>query len=431
MQRAWIINGENITQDKDLSNYFLSLAYVGVFEWLLVEEDIVWVWKSIIECTRTNGEKVAVSFENTEAVVIDTSWTTKVYIEVNQAKLDDWSNNSEDWTGIAEIKTGASYPSGNYTKLASVTTWDITDERTFIKHKWLNVSWSMNFDKSSNIASASSVNLATATGNGIHITWVATITSFWTLQAGAEYTLIFDWILLLTHNATSLILPTGANITTQAGDVVKMISEGSGNWKCSSYIRADWKSLVTTSVPDASETEKWIIEIANNSEAIGGIDDLKAMTSKKTKDLIDTLEGREYLWEITWTAEWSKTFNVTGWDYLFKVDYWIEVNSGANNFKMRLNAISSANYNYKNLDWSSSTNQTSVQLVPTYATYFNVWNLLIWWKWYKVFSHNWWHDVGWFISWRLTTDSSNLSSITLFPDTGTINWSAKIYRKAL
>jgi hypothetical protein len=36
---------------------------------------------------------------------------------------------------------------------------------------------------------------------------------------------------VLTHNATSLILPGGQNITVQAGDMVEFISEGSDNWR--------------------------------------------------------------------------------------------------------------------------------------------------------------------------------------------------------
>lgn len=68
--------------------------------------------------------------------------------------------------------------------------------------------------KGANIASATTTDLATATGNLVHITGNATITAFGTVQAGTEITLVFDGALTLTHNATSLILPSGANITT-------------------------------------------------------------------------------------------------------------------------------------------------------------------------------------------------------------------------
>ena len=40
---------------------------------------------------------------------------------------------------------------------------------------------------------------------------------------------------MLTHNATSLILPGGANITTQPNAAALLISLGTGNWWCAIY----------------------------------------------------------------------------------------------------------------------------------------------------------------------------------------------------
>lgn len=88
---------------------------------------------------------------------------------------------------------------------------------------------------STDIASASTVNLANATGVVVNITGTTTITSLGTVASGALRTLIFGGILTLTHNATSLILPGGVNITTAAGDVAHFRSKGSGNWVCVSY----------------------------------------------------------------------------------------------------------------------------------------------------------------------------------------------------
>lgn len=92
---------------------------------------------------------------------------------------------------------------------------------------------------SGNIASASTTDLATATGWIVNITGTTTITALGTVQSGATRALIFADVLTLTHNATSLILPGAANITTAAGDVALMVSKGSGNWKCAAYQRAD------------------------------------------------------------------------------------------------------------------------------------------------------------------------------------------------
>lgn len=91
------------------------------------------------------------------------------------------------------------------------------------------------FVKSSDIASATTTDLATATGNCVDITGTTTITAFGTLQAGTVMFLTFTGALTLTHNATSLILPTASNITTVAGDTSIFLSLGSGNWRCLDY----------------------------------------------------------------------------------------------------------------------------------------------------------------------------------------------------
>ena len=89
--------------------------------------------------------------------------------------------------------------------------------------------------KGSDITSASSINLYNSGGDYNHVTGTTTITSLGTAPAGFEKKIVFDGILTLTHNATSLILPGGANITTAVGDSALFVSEGSGNWKCMFY----------------------------------------------------------------------------------------------------------------------------------------------------------------------------------------------------
>lgn len=98
--------------------------------------------------------------------------------------------------------------------------------------------------KGADIASAGTTNIGAATGNYFDITGTTTITAFDTVQAGTERTARFTGILTLTHNATSLILPSGANITTAAGDVARFVSLGSGNWRCVMYTKADGSALV-------------------------------------------------------------------------------------------------------------------------------------------------------------------------------------------
>jgi len=98
--------------------------------------------------------------------------------------------------------------------------------------------------KFANIASAATTDLGAANGVWGHVTGTTTITGLGTIAAGTMRVVIFDGALTLTHNATSLILPTGANITTAADDSALFVSEGSGNWRCLAYWRKSGQPLV-------------------------------------------------------------------------------------------------------------------------------------------------------------------------------------------
>jgi hypothetical protein len=123
----------------------------------------------------------------------------------------------------------------------------------------------VNESQGSSIASATTTDIGAATGNYAHITGTTTITGLGTVAAGARRLVVFDGALTLTHNATSLILPTSANITTAAGDAAICVSEGAGNWRITHYQRKDgtplaggggglsnWTESVNTSAPNAT-----------------------------------------------------------------------------------------------------------------------------------------------------------------------------------
>ncbi len=97
------------------------------------------------------------------------------------------------------------------------------------------------------LASAGTVNIGAAAANTTSISGTTTITAFDTIASGAIRRLVFEGILTLTHNATSLILPTGASIATAAGDVAEFVSLGAGNWRCTGYERASGQALVGAS----------------------------------------------------------------------------------------------------------------------------------------------------------------------------------------
>lgn len=101
--------------------------------------------------------------------------------------------------------------------------------------------------KGTDVPSATTTDIGSATGEFIDITGATTITSLGTVGAGIVRTVRFTGALTLTHNATSLILPGGVNITTANGDMAIFRSLGAGNWVCVSY------SPISGNVPGVNE----------------------------------------------------------------------------------------------------------------------------------------------------------------------------------
>ena len=87
------------------------------------------------------------------------------------------------------------------------------------------------------IASAGTTDLGTKDAESLTISGTTTITALGTVSAGIIKRCVFSGALTLTYNATSLILPGNANITTTAGDTAEFESLGSGNWRCNWYTK--------------------------------------------------------------------------------------------------------------------------------------------------------------------------------------------------
>lgn len=98
------------------------------------------------------------------------------------------------------------------------------------------------------LASASSMAIGAAAANTITVSGSVTINAFDTISAGVTRRLVFQGAPTLTHNATSLVLPGAANITTEAGDVAEFLSLGAGNWRCVGYTRRTGTALVDVGI---------------------------------------------------------------------------------------------------------------------------------------------------------------------------------------
>ena len=101
----------------------------------------------------------------------------------------------------------------------------------------------LNLAQELDVASAATTNIGAALSNNLRITGTTAITAFDNVSPGIIRFLRFDSALTLTHNATTLILPGGANITTALGDSALAVSLGSGNWKVHFYQRQSGKAI--------------------------------------------------------------------------------------------------------------------------------------------------------------------------------------------
>jgi hypothetical protein len=105
---------------------------------------------------------------------------------------------------------------------------------------------------------AATTAIGTTNNERVVITGTATITSLGT-NANRNRLVRFTGTPTLTHNATSLILPTGANIVVEAGDTAQFTSDASGNWRCIWYQRANGAALSGVSFTGVSGDDGKII----------------------------------------------------------------------------------------------------------------------------------------------------------------------------
>lgn len=83
-------------------------------------------------------------------------------------------------------------------------------------------------------------------GGFFHITGTTNFSDidFTVATNGRRVWLVFDGILTITHHATTLVLPGGANITTAAGDRMEIIQDDADNIICLQYVRATGNPLI-------------------------------------------------------------------------------------------------------------------------------------------------------------------------------------------
>ena len=146
--------------------------------------------------------------------------------------------------------------------------WIFSEEVTFQKE--------VTFKKGDDVASANAMTLGD--GTYFDITGTTTVNTIVTKGIGTRVVLHFDGALQLTHHATDMVLPGGANITTAAGDIAVLYEYASGDWRCVSYSRASGQPVGVTST---------ITELNYNDTgaAVGTVVASKTVTADANKDV--------------------------------------------------------------------------------------------------------------------------------------------------
>jgi hypothetical protein len=137
------------------------------------------------------------------------------------------------------------------------------------------------------VASAGTVDLGAQNSFFVDISGTTTITSFGTAYNGPRF-VRFTGALLLTYNATSLVLPGAANITTAAGDcaliVPKATAGAADGWQMVSYQRAAPPPLAATGAAPIFGCRAWVNFNGTGTVAINASGNVSSITDNGVGD---------------------------------------------------------------------------------------------------------------------------------------------------
>jgi len=141
----------------------------------------------------------------------------------------------------------------------------------------------LQWSKGADVASATALPVLTD-GNYFDVTGTTTVTSFNTTGVvGTVIKLHFDAVLTLTHHATDLILPGGANITTAAGDEAEFVEYASGDYRCTNYMKASGQPIVSSS-------GAMVLLSTQTASASASIDFTSLLNSTYKKYILDIID---------------------------------------------------------------------------------------------------------------------------------------------
>jgi hypothetical protein len=218
------------------------------------------------------------------------------------AGIEDYSTTPGSNTSINGISLAEGMPPSNVNDVMRQQMADLRREYTV-----------------TSLTSSVTISIGEAAGGKIHIITDAgkSISAFDSISAGIERDLIFDVGGILIHDGTKMILPGAANLTISAGDSVRFLSLGSGNWKALSYLKAaaqfattaDAQTLTNKTISGASNTITDIGQAEIEASAVGQGELITTTASANTAINAGTagsvtLTGGTYSW---WTLSATPT----------------------------------------------------------------------------------------------------------------------------
>lgn len=113
------------------------------------------------------------------------------------------------------------------------------------------------WQRGTNITPSAGTVTLPSTGGGVFNIAAGNFSAISSAQGGRSVLFVFGGASTITHNGTSLILPGGANITTEAGDCALLVNEAAAdaagaNWRCVLYQR---DATTLAAVPNYAATQ--------------------------------------------------------------------------------------------------------------------------------------------------------------------------------
>lgn len=158
------------------------------------------------------------------------------------------------------------------------------------------------------VASATTTDVLGAAALFVAVSGTTTITSLGTGINQIKF-VRFTGALTLTHNATSLILPTGANIVTAAGDTMIVESDGSSNARILAYQKADGTPLSYLALLYGSRTAEVTVASATTTDILGAASTFVAISGTTTITSLGTGTNRYRI--ARFTGALTLTHNAT------------------------------------------------------------------------------------------------------------------------